>query len=153
MSGRITGEETPRFSSSPTVMIETGVTSEPVPAVVGTRTSGRRGPLGIGDTPRVVEIFIGAKQQGGKLGNVQRGTAAETDHAPCACRTAEIDGLRQRGERRIGFHGIENGDLHAGSLQRRKRGFAESEAAQAGIGDEQHIVTEFLAGDIGQSPR
>ena len=47
MSGRMTGEETPRFSSAPTVMIETGVTSEPVPAVVGTRQSGRRGPLAL----------------------------------------------------------------------------------------------------------
>ncbi len=45
MSGRITGEDTPRFSSAPTVMIDTGVTSDPVPAVVGTNTSGRRGPL------------------------------------------------------------------------------------------------------------
>ena len=121
--------------------------------MVGTRTSGRRGPRALGDIARVVEIFIGAKQQGGNLGNVQRGTAAETDDASCACRTAEIDGLRQRGERRIGLHGIENGDLHAGSFSDASAGSQSSEAAQAGIGDEQHIVTEFLAGDIGQSPR
>ena len=44
ISGRMTGDETPRFSSAATVMMETGVTSEPVPAVVGTRQSGRRGP-------------------------------------------------------------------------------------------------------------
>lgn len=45
MSGNRTGDTTPRFSSSPTVMIEIGVTSEPVPAVVGIRISGKRGPL------------------------------------------------------------------------------------------------------------
>ena len=44
-SGKIIGEETPFFSSSPTVIIEIGVTSEPVPAVVGTKTSGKRGPF------------------------------------------------------------------------------------------------------------
>ena len=46
-SGRITGEDTPRFSSPDTVMMETGVTSEPVPAVVGTNISGRRGPFAL----------------------------------------------------------------------------------------------------------
>ena len=45
MSGRMMALDTPRFSSSPTVMIETGVTSEPVPAVVGASTRGRRGPF------------------------------------------------------------------------------------------------------------
>ena len=44
-SGKIIGEDTPFFSSSPTVMIDTGVTSEPVPAVVGTKAKGKRGPF------------------------------------------------------------------------------------------------------------
>ena len=39
-SGSIIAEDTPFFSSSPTVMIDTGVTSEPVPAVVGIKTKG-----------------------------------------------------------------------------------------------------------------
>jgi len=39
-SGKIIEDETPFFSSSPTVIIATGVTSEPVPAVVVTKTSG-----------------------------------------------------------------------------------------------------------------
>ena len=40
-----TGETTPFFSSSPTVTMAMGVTSEPVPAVVGISTRGRRRPL------------------------------------------------------------------------------------------------------------
>ena len=44
-SGRIIGEETPLFSSPSTVIIETGVTSEPVPAVVGIKHRGNRGPM------------------------------------------------------------------------------------------------------------
>jgi hypothetical protein len=47
MSGRMTGETTPIFSEAPVVTIEIGVTSEPVPDVVGTSTSGRRGPLAL----------------------------------------------------------------------------------------------------------
>ena len=47
MSGRMTGETTPIFSLVPVVTIEIGVTSEPVPAVVGIRMSGRRGPLAL----------------------------------------------------------------------------------------------------------
>ena len=43
-SGRSTGETTAIFSLLPVVTTEIGVTSEPVPAVVGTRSSGRRGP-------------------------------------------------------------------------------------------------------------
>ena len=35
MSGSIIGEETPFFSKSSCVIIEIGVTSEPVPEVVG----------------------------------------------------------------------------------------------------------------------
>jgi hypothetical protein len=42
-SGRITGETTPFFSCAPVVTMEIGVTSEPVPAVVGICTSGSRG--------------------------------------------------------------------------------------------------------------
>ena len=56
ISGRIIGEETPFFSSSPTVIIEIGVTSEPVPAVVGTRTKGNLGPLAF-ETPHASSIF------------------------------------------------------------------------------------------------
>ena len=40
ISGKITDEETPFFSSSPTVMMDIGVTSDPVPAVVGIKTNG-----------------------------------------------------------------------------------------------------------------
>ena len=52
ISGKIIGEETPFFSSSPTVMIDIGVTSEPVPAVVGIKTNGNLGPLAL-ETPQV----------------------------------------------------------------------------------------------------
>ena len=44
-SGRSCGATTPFFSAAPVVTIEIGVTSEPVPAVVGASTSGRRSPL------------------------------------------------------------------------------------------------------------
>ena len=44
-SGKMIGLDTPRFSSSPTVMIETGVTSEPVPDVVGASANGNLGPF------------------------------------------------------------------------------------------------------------
>ena len=37
------GETTPIFVVAPVVTIEIGVTSEPVPAVVGTRISAKRG--------------------------------------------------------------------------------------------------------------
>ena len=46
-SGRSGGETTPFFSPAPVVTIEIGVTSDPVPAVVGARISGRRGPVAI----------------------------------------------------------------------------------------------------------
>ncbi|MNC50083.1 hypothetical protein D3C75_993020 [compost metagenome] len=39
------GETIPVLVVSPVVTIEMGVTSEPVPAVVGIRIKGRRGPL------------------------------------------------------------------------------------------------------------
>jgi hypothetical protein len=39
------GDTTPALVASPVVTIEIGVTSEPVPAVVGICTSGRRGPF------------------------------------------------------------------------------------------------------------
>ena len=44
-SGRSFGATTPFFSVLGVVTMEIGVTSEPVPAVVGTRISGRRSPL------------------------------------------------------------------------------------------------------------
>ncbi len=44
-SGRSFGATTPFFSVVGVVTIEIGVTSEPVPAVVGTRISGSRSPL------------------------------------------------------------------------------------------------------------
>ena len=56
ISGKIIAEETPFFSSSPTVIIEIGVTSEPVPAVVGTKTNGNLGPLAL-ETPQASSIF------------------------------------------------------------------------------------------------
>ena len=56
ISGKIIDEETPFFSSSPTVIIEIGVTSEPVPAVVGTNTNGNLGPLAL-ETPQASSIF------------------------------------------------------------------------------------------------
>ena len=81
MSGRMTGDETPRFSSSPTVMIETGVTSEPVPAVVGTSTSGRRGPLALPTPQASSRSSPEPQQQRGELGDVERRAAAEADDA------------------------------------------------------------------------
>ncbi|CFP12511.1 Uncharacterised protein [Bordetella pertussis] len=39
-----TGEMTPALAPSPVVTTAIGVASEPVPAVVGTCTSGKRGP-------------------------------------------------------------------------------------------------------------
>ena len=47
ISGRIKGDTTPIFSLLPVVIIEIGVTSDPVPAVVGTNTNGRRGPTAL----------------------------------------------------------------------------------------------------------
>ena len=44
-SGRRRGETTPFFSVVGVVTMAIGVTSEPVPAVVGASTSGRRWPL------------------------------------------------------------------------------------------------------------
>ena len=44
-SGRRRGDTTPFFSVVGVVTIEIGVTSEPVPEVVGTRISGSRCPL------------------------------------------------------------------------------------------------------------
>ncbi|MCY1536879.1 hypothetical protein D9M68_723510 [compost metagenome] len=44
-SGSSSGEITTFFSPAPVVTTDTAVTSEPVPAVVGTRISGNRGPL------------------------------------------------------------------------------------------------------------
>ena len=43
-SGSNCGETTPFFSAAPVVTMEIGVTSEPVPAVVGARISGSRPP-------------------------------------------------------------------------------------------------------------
>ena len=121
MSGRMTGDETPRFSSSPTVMIETGVTSEPVPAVVGTSTSGRRGPLRLADAPGLVEILARAEQQRGELGDVERRAAAEADDAGGARRPAGLDRPHQRRPRRIGLDPVEDRDGTALRLQRSDR--------------------------------
>ena len=44
------------FSSSPTVIIDIGVTSEPVPAVVGIKTRGKRGPFAF-ETPQTSSKF------------------------------------------------------------------------------------------------
>ena len=44
-SGSSCGETTPFFSAAPVVTMAIGVTSEPVPAVVGASTSGSRPPL------------------------------------------------------------------------------------------------------------
>lgn len=43
-SGRISGDTMPFFSDVPVVRIATIVTSDPVPAVVGTSTNGNRRP-------------------------------------------------------------------------------------------------------------
>ncbi|MNC74644.1 hypothetical protein D3C75_1260350 [compost metagenome] len=45
ISGSRAGEMTTFFWPSPVVITDTAVTSEPVPAVVGTRISGKRRPL------------------------------------------------------------------------------------------------------------
>ena len=47
MSGRSRGETTPILVCAPVVTMEIGVTSEPVPAVVGASKQGRRGPLAL----------------------------------------------------------------------------------------------------------
>ena len=44
-SGSSCGATTPFFSAAPVVTMAIGVTSEPVPAVVGASTSGSRPPL------------------------------------------------------------------------------------------------------------
>ena len=54
-SGNINLEETPFFSLSSIVIIEIGVTSDPVPAVVGISTSGSLGPFAL-LTPHIVSI-------------------------------------------------------------------------------------------------
>ena len=88
MSGRMTGERRRAFPPAPTVMIETGVTSEPVPAVVGTRQSGRRGPLALPTPQASSSASIEPQQQCRQLGDVERGAAAEADDAGCAARAA-----------------------------------------------------------------
>jgi hypothetical protein len=45
ISGMMSGETTPFFSWAPVVTMEIGVTSDPVPAVVGMASRGSRGPL------------------------------------------------------------------------------------------------------------
>ena len=55
-SGRMIGEETPLFSSPSTVIIETGVTSDPVPAVVGIKHRGNLGPVAF-PTPHALSKF------------------------------------------------------------------------------------------------
>ena len=47
MSGIISGLTTAIFSRAPVVTIAIGVTSEPVPAVVGMAINGNRGPIAV----------------------------------------------------------------------------------------------------------
>ena len=50
------GDDTPFFSSFSNVIIYIGVTSDPVPAVVGINTKGNLGPLAF-PTTKIFSIF------------------------------------------------------------------------------------------------
>ena len=110
MSGRMIALDTPRFSSSPTVMIETGVTSEPVPAVVGTSTSGRRGPFACA-TPQAPSMSSPEPRRSAAT------FATSSDEPPPKPATPVAPAERPastafitRRQRRIGLDGIENRD-------------------------------------------
>ena len=73
---------TASFTPPSQVITEIGVASEPVPAVVGTSTSGSRSALRDVDAPDLVQIVAGAEQIGGELGHIHRASAAEADDGP-----------------------------------------------------------------------
>ena len=108
---------TASFTPPSQVITEIGVASEPVPAVVGTRTSGSRCALGDIDAPDGVEIVARAEQIGGELGDIHRASAAEADDRRRAGRASGLDGRFQGLARRIGLDRVEDYDARGRHLR------------------------------------
>ena len=78
-SGSSTGEDTPALVVSPVVMTATGVTSEPVPAVVGTSTRGSLPPVTWPTPYSSGSVCVTAQQHGHHLGHIHGTAAADGD--------------------------------------------------------------------------
>ena len=117
----MTGETTPIFSFSPVVTMEIGVTSEPVPAVVGARISGNRGPLALPTPNTSASCSRAGREQRDELGGIERGAAAEPEHAGRAERRGRLDRLPDHRRRRIGDDIGEDRGLDAGARERFQR--------------------------------
>ena len=79
-SGIKRGETTPFFSVVGVVTMAIGVTSEPVPAVVGASSNGRPLALGEADAIDVVEPIGRFGEIGDELGGIERAAAADRNH-------------------------------------------------------------------------
>ena len=86
-------------------------------------------PPGVADAPGVVEVFAGAAQKGGELGDVERGAAAEADDPGDAGAQPGGDRALERGARGIGLDLVEDrhrevaawSEAMAGSQRPRRR--------------------------------
>ena len=135
----------PFFSFSPVVTIEIGVTSEPVPAVVGARISGSRGPLRLADAEHIGEPFAPRREQRDKLGGVQRRAAAQSKHARGPGRHSDLDRPQDHFRGWIGDHFGEHGRLQPRRAEMFERARDDSGGHHAGIGDDENARAEAVA--------
>jgi hypothetical protein len=127
--------ETPFFSVAPTVMMLTGVASDPGPG--GRRHQRQRQPPPgrFADSPQRVEILAAADEIGRKLRHIHRAAAAEADHGRAALPRRHR--RHQRLARRVRLDGVEYPRFGPRVVKSGKRRIGEAEPAQLRIGDEQ----------------
>ena len=125
---------------------------QPVPAVVGTATSGFSGPgrrrAGADGLVDVVhQLAVVGGQQVDRLGGVDRRAAADGDEPVPVARVAGVlDGLEHRVVGRLDMHAVEHFGVHAVAAQRNRDPRRRPVARHAGVGDDQHCWTPEPAG-------
>ena len=119
------------------VMTATLVTSEPVPAVVGMRTSGRRGPVAW-SMPYMSASFCGPPSMRATTLAVSIGTAAaKADHRFCAKGFAFFHRFEEDAFRRVCDHLVIDMDRIAILLQPVEGSVQKPQSHHALVGDDQ----------------
>ena len=141
------GETTPIFSFSPVVTIEIGVTSDPVPEVVGTRINGSRGPFA-GRTPNTwASVSRPGASNATSFGAIERRPAAKADNAGRAETCRRLDGVEDHRGGRIRRDVGKDFGLNARFAQKAHDATDDAGRNHARVGDDKHTLAESFVRD------
>lgn len=133
-----------------------GVTSLPVPAVVGMRMVLSPGLGHQVDSEKGRDRLAVHRQDGGHLGDADGRAAADADEHPGLDFLGHLSGLGRHLVGRVGRHLVEALVGDAGFVQHFLQAGHQAAAHQAGIGDDEHLAAAQaldLLGDVVQRAR